>query len=156
MVGSQTESSMSPITTDDDGGHRSDGVASPELITLREVGHLRDLPPAPRTTFAARAREPVTRPAQEESFEMVEQPTSSSGSADEADYVQVGKFKNSNHPHFRCTPKTPVTTSFRQLPTSSNSDPSISIQHLPAAPMSFRSTQLSTTRRFTITDFTSR
>ncbi|KAI6185046.1 hypothetical protein M3Y97_00662500 [Aphelenchoides bicaudatus] len=91
MVGSQTESSMSPITTDDDAGQRSDGGAiSPELITLREVGHLRDLPPTPRT-FAQRAREPATQhgPQQEDSFEIMEQPTSSSGSADEADYVQV-------------------------------------------------------------------
>lgn len=92
MVGSQTESSMSPITTDDDGGQRSDGgTHSPEFITLRDVGHLRNLSPIQRLPMS-RTREHRTAQLQEQdsSFEMVEQPTSSSESADEADYVQVG------------------------------------------------------------------
>jgi hypothetical protein len=39
MIGSQTESSMSPITTDDD-AQRSDGARSPEERTIREAGEL--------------------------------------------------------------------------------------------------------------------
>ena len=92
MVGSQTESSMSPITTDDDGGQRSDGgTQSPELITLRDVGQLRSIEPEQRVERKRDQRHGMHVTG--DSFEMVEQPTSSSGSADEADYVQVSVFK---------------------------------------------------------------
>jgi hypothetical protein len=86
MIGSQTESSLSPITTDDDAGQRSE-TQSPELITLRDVGQLRQL--EPEHQFPSRPRDSRHEMRVEDSFEMVEQPTSSSGSADEADYVQV-------------------------------------------------------------------